>query len=69
MEKDADLVNPESEFYNKPEQYALKVFDFYVCFQCQRPYYGGKHECAQGVEVFESEFLYFLSCFSCFSLG
>ena len=60
MLEDDALKDKNSEFFEKPEEYALKVFDFFVCFECSVPYYGGKHECAQGVEVI------FDSCYKCF---
>ena len=52
MLKDDALVNENSPFFKKEKEYALSVFDFYVCYLCKSPYYGGKHECAQGVEVY-----------------
>ena len=51
MMNDSAVTSADGEFYGNPKGYALSVFDFYVCFTCGRPYNGGKHECAQGVEV------------------
>ena len=63
MLEDDALKNKNSEFFEKPEEYSLKVFDFFVCFDCSVPYYGGKHECAQGVEVYSFFFFLILSFF------
>ena len=51
MLEDEELVNVNSPYFKKPGDYSLKIFDFYVCFMCDQPYNGGKHDCAGGVEV------------------
>jgi E3 ubiquitin-protein ligase MYCBP2 len=33
MTKDAKLVDPKSQFYNKPEAYAMASFAYYNCFK------------------------------------
>ena len=51
MLQDEELSNANSPYFKKPGDYSLKIFDFYVCFMCDQPYNGGKHDCAGGVEV------------------
>jgi hypothetical protein len=46
-----ELIEEGSIYYQKPAQYALHIFEFYICSRCIEPYCGGKRDCAQGMEV------------------
>jgi len=69
LDKDEQLTNEDSEFFNDPTAYAMHKMDFKVCGKCAMPFYAGLHECAAGpggeqkepVEVDESKIL----CMSC----
>eukprot|EP01017_Pseudomicrothorax_dubius_P046940 TRINITY_DN8351_c0_g1_i1.p1 TRINITY_DN8351_c0_g1~~TRINITY_DN8351_c0_g1_i1.p1 ORF type:complete len:410 (+),score=32.69 TRINITY_DN8351_c0_g1_i1:307-1536(+) len=45
MEKDPKLVDPNSVWHGRPEEYAMAVFSYYLCFKCKKPYFGGKKNC------------------------
>jgi hypothetical protein len=47
LEKDPRIVNPSSEFYNKPDQYAMHHFQFFQCSSCLEPYFAGAAECGE----------------------
>jgi len=44
-QNDAAVTNPNGEFYNKPEMYAMKLFAFFLCFKCKEPYFYGENQC------------------------
>ncbi|XP_065186981.1 E3 ubiquitin-protein ligase MYCBP2-like isoform X2 [Sycon ciliatum] len=48
------ITNPCSEFYQKPAEYAMKRYAYYLCHDCERPYFGGDAQCA--VQVVGAEF-------------
>jgi hypothetical protein len=48
--KDEKLVNPSSLYYNKPLDYAIKIYSYYECFKCKSPYFGGLKDCMRGLE-------------------
>jgi len=45
LDQEEVIINKDGEYYQKPHLYALKIYAYYLCFKCQRPYYGGKHNC------------------------
>eukprot|EP00483_Globobulimina_turgida_P013058 UN13082 len=44
---DAVVINKDGEFYNNPSWYAMKIYAFYLCYQCKEPYFYGPNECAE----------------------
>ena len=58
-----EIENKESEFFKKPLEFALKIFDFSICDKCKQPFYAGYHEC-NAAGNFERE-KYELTCNSC----
>jgi len=42
---DAAVTNETGEFYNKPAMYAMKLYAFFLCFQCKEPFFFGANEC------------------------
>jgi hypothetical protein len=42
------VTSPNSEFYQKPMEFAMHTFAFYFCSQCNHPLYGGHRECDPG---------------------
>ena len=44
-EKDEKLLDPQSIFYNNPEMYSISIFSYFLCFKCEKPYYGGRKDC------------------------
>ena len=39
------------EFYQDKIGFGMNTFAYYECFKCNRPYYGGRHECADDLEA------------------
>jgi hypothetical protein len=39
------VIFSPSFFYRKPLEFALHLFDFYICSNCSGPMYGGHHVC------------------------
>ncbi|KAL0214870.1 hypothetical protein P9112_007054 [Eukaryota sp. TZLM1-RC] len=37
--------NPNDEWFNKQDEYAIHHYLYYQCNQCRNPYFGGKREC------------------------
>eukprot|EP01017_Pseudomicrothorax_dubius_P036172 TRINITY_DN5154_c0_g4_i1.p1 TRINITY_DN5154_c0_g4~~TRINITY_DN5154_c0_g4_i1.p1 ORF type:complete len:386 (+),score=45.62 TRINITY_DN5154_c0_g4_i1:211-1368(+) len=73
MEKDPKIITPGSPWYNRPIDFALATFSYYLCFKCKKPYFGGKKNCElameeekQGVEGFKAEELV---CSNCCDVG
>jgi len=67
MENDAKLIEPSSQFYKKPEAYAMASFAYYNCFKCKKFYFGGRRDCEQNAAAEvrpENEFV----CFDCADL-
>ena len=42
---DKELIEPTSQFYQKPLEYAMFKFCYYECFKCKKPYFGGLKDC------------------------
>ena len=45
------LTDEKSKFYQKPSEYALDRYAYYLCFKCGEPYYGGEARCLDAVVV------------------
>jgi len=50
-EKDIQLTNPNSRFFNKKQEYALAVYAFYECSKCKKPFIGGQVNCEMEANV------------------
>jgi len=53
-EKDAELLDENSYFFGKPEEYGIKLYAFYECFKCKQFYYGGQHNCEHEMQEMEN---------------
>jgi hypothetical protein len=52
MMDDAALHEEGSPYYNNPGEYGIHALDYFICETCKHPFFGGKHECAQAMQVF-----------------
>ncbi|XP_019855060.1 PREDICTED: E3 ubiquitin-protein ligase MYCBP2-like isoform X1 [Amphimedon queenslandica] len=43
------VTSPTSKFYQKPQEYAMWKYAYYVCYKCKKAYYGGEAHCAEAV--------------------
>lgn len=47
MLNNKELTDPSSEFYQKPFEYGMKKFAFYLCEECNKPYFAGLAACGE----------------------
>lgn len=45
LDKDKRLTDPNSTWYGKNEEFAMKRLVYYMCFKCKKPYFAGRREC------------------------
>lgn len=45
IDQEDRLMNPEDEYFNDLQAYAIKRLSYYMCFTCNDPYFGGKRDC------------------------
>ena len=48
LESDERLKDPKSEYFNNLEKFAFDHLNYYECFDCKDPYFGGNKECGGG---------------------
>lgn len=46
-----ELTEPTSDYYRKPDKYAMARYCYYPCFKCKKPYYGGEKACGAPVQA------------------
>ena len=45
LDKDPRLTDPNSPWYGKKVEFALKRLSYYMCYVCKKPYFAGRREC------------------------
>ncbi len=50
LDKHPEITSKGSRWFNDPMGFAMHKFAYYMCFKCQRPYYGGNYECAAAAD-------------------
>ena len=45
LDKDPRLTDPNSPWYNKKLEFAMKRLSYYMCYVCKKPYFAGRREC------------------------
>ncbi|CAD8171033.1 unnamed protein product [Paramecium pentaurelia] len=53
MKQAQELIDPKSQFYQKPQEFAMDKFCFYECFKCKKPYFGGIKNCQANTDYNE----------------
>lgn len=48
-DKDSKLTDSTSVYFKNPEKYALTIYAYFECFQCNEPYFGGRKSCADAM--------------------
>ena len=48
LEKDPALIEPNSPFFGKKIDFALKKLSYYMCYECGKPYFAGLRDCRGG---------------------
>ncbi|KAL4460977.1 hypothetical protein ABPG74_016449 [Tetrahymena malaccensis] len=54
--KDEKLNDPHSPYYNQPQEYAMAIYAYFMCFKCKKPYFGGLKDCQRGLDEDKREF-------------
>ena len=49
-DKDERLKKVGDPYYNKPMEYAIAIYSYYMCFKCKNPYFGGLKSCENMME-------------------
>ena len=45
LDKDPRLTDPNSPWFGKTVEFALKRLSYYMCYVCKKPYFAGRREC------------------------
>lgn len=45
LDKEERLQDPFDGYYNNLQKFALDKLNFYNCYDCKSPFYGGRNEC------------------------
>ena len=45
LDKDPRLTDPNSPWFGKKEEFAMKRLSYYLCYVCKKPYFAGRREC------------------------
>ena len=45
LDKDSRLSDPNSPWFGKKVEFALKRLSYYMCYVCKKPYFAGRKEC------------------------
>ena len=45
LDKDPRLTDPNSPWFGKKVEFAMKRLSYYMCFVCKKPYFAGRREC------------------------
>ena len=51
MEFDERLKDPKNEYFNNLEKFAFDHINYYECFECKEPYFGGHRQCGGGAQA------------------
>jgi E3 ubiquitin-protein ligase MYCBP2 len=44
-DKDPEIVEAGGAFHRNPVGFALKKYNYYMCYKCEKPYFGGERDC------------------------
>ena len=44
---DKRLKTVGDPYYKKPMEYAMAIYSYYMCFKCNKTYFGGVKSCEQ----------------------
>ena len=45
LDKDPRLTDPNSPWFGKKVEFAMKRLSYYMCYVCKKPYFAGRREC------------------------
>ena len=47
-DKDPEIAEEGGQFFGRPLDFAMDKYNYYMCFKCQKPYFGGERACGAG---------------------
>lgn len=47
MDYDERLKDPKSEYFENLEKFAFDHLNYYECYECKEPYFGGRKQCGE----------------------
>ena len=47
-DKDPEIVEEGGQFFGRGLDFAMDKYNYYMCFKCQKPYFGGERACGAG---------------------
>ena len=51
LDKDPRLSDPQSPWFGKKEEFAMKSLSYYMCYICNKPYFAGIKECGNDPDM------------------
>lgn len=48
-DKDKKLTERNSPYFNKPNEYSMAIYAYFMCYKCKNPYFGGRKNCAEAM--------------------
>jgi E3 ubiquitin-protein ligase MYCBP2 len=61
--KDAEVTDKDSKYFEDPTAYAMHKYNYYQCFKCSKPYFGGEAVCGGAAQdTFNAEELICPGC-------
>ena len=51
LHKSEVITTPGARYYNDPAGFAMDRYAYYVCFKCNKAYYGGEARCDEQMQV------------------
>ena len=55
MDRDPRLYDPNSPWYQKKEEFAMKHLTYYMCYVCKEPYFAGRMECGNDPNMINND--------------
>jgi len=50
LDKHPEITTKGSRWFNDATGFAMHKFAYYMCFKCQKPYFGGDYQCAAAAD-------------------
>ena len=68
-DKDPEIVEEGGPFFGRPLDFAMDKYNYYMCFKCQKPYFGGERACGGSAARDPKNPEYLENLFHCFTLS
>ena len=51
LDLDERLSDPKNEYFNNLEKFAMDHLNYYQCWQCKDPFFGGLRQCGNNANI------------------